>query len=99
MKKQIKLVSLAAAALLAVAPAVASTVYAESTTNATNTTTNVSDTNPVITYNGKTYSQDQSINDVAANASFNYIPVRTMNAMSNTVAAIQKSFHCYCFKY
>lgn len=92
MKKQIKLVSLAAAALLAVAPAVASTVYAESTTNATNTTTNVSDTNPVITYNGKTYSQDQSINDVAANASFNYIPVRTMNAMSNTVAAIQKVF-------
>ncbi len=92
MKKQIKIISLAAATLLAVAPAAASTVYAESTTNVTNTTTNVSNTNPVITYDSKTYDQDQSINDVTDNAPFNYIPVRTMNAMSDTVAAIQKAF-------
>lgn len=96
MNKRTRLISLAAAALLTVAPTLATTVQADtsatSTTTTTTTTTNITNTNPMITFAGKSYSQDQSINDVTDNASFNYIPVRKLNSMSDTLAAIQKAF-------
>ena len=92
MNKRTKLISLAVAALLTVAPTITSTVQADTTTNAVTTTANKTSTNPVITFAGKSYDQDQSINDVTDNASFNYIPVRKVNSMSDTLAAIQKAF-------
>lgn len=92
MNKRTKLISLAVAALLTVAPTITSTVQADTTTNAVTTTANKTSTNPVITFAGKSYDQDQSINDVTDNASFNYIPVGKVNSMSDTLAAIQKAF-------
>lgn len=92
MNKRTKLISLAVSALLTVAPTITSTVQADTTTNAVTTTANKTSTNPVITFAGKSYDQDQSINDVTDNASFNYIPVRKVNSMSDTLAAIQKAF-------
>lgn len=92
MNKRTKLISLAAAALLTIAPTIASTVQADTTTNAVTTTANETSTNPVITFAGKSYDQDQSINDVTDDASFNYIPVRKMNSMSDTLSAIKNAF-------
>ena len=69
MNKRTKLISLAVAALLTVAPTITSPVQADTTTNAVTTTANKTSTNPVITFAGKSYDQDQSINDVTDNAS------------------------------
>lgn len=69
--KKTKIISLAAAALLAVAPVAVSVVPVSAADNTQATTTNNENSeNPVITYNGKKYDSDQDITDVMANTSF-----------------------------
>ncbi len=97
MNKKFKMIRIAAAALLAVAPVVSTTVNAADTaqtstsssntqnnqtattntqsTSSTTTTDNVNSENPVITYNGKSYDHDQTID--FGDVSFNYQPVMT----------------------
>ena len=70
--KKAKIISLTAAALLAVAPAVTNAMPVSAANNAQATTTanNSTSENPVITYNGKTYDSDQDISDIISGTSF-----------------------------
>lgn len=70
--KKAKIISLTAAALLAVAPAVTNAMPVSAVNNAQATTTanNSTSENPVITYNGKTYDSDQDISDIISGTSF-----------------------------
>ena len=92
MNKRTKLISLGVGGLVGVGGRIGWSVEGDTRTNNITTTANKTSTNPVITFAGKSYDQDQSINDVTDNASFNYIPVRKVNSMSDTLAAIQKAF-------
>lgn len=86
--KKMKLIGVAAAALLAVAPVLSTTsihaavAYTPSTTSKTPTATV-----PMVTYNGVTYTQSANIT-LANNESFNYAPVGS----TVDVVAMQKAF-------
>lgn len=66
--KKIKVISMAAAALLAMSPIIASSTVANAALTA-----NVN--SPVITYNGKRYNTDQTLTSSDINASFMHVPL------------------------
>lgn len=76
MTRKIKMISLAAAALLAVVPVVSPAVVHAADTTSTTTTLNSNAENPVITYNGKKYDSNQDITAAIANSSFSRVPLK-----------------------
>lgn len=87
MKKNLKLVSVAAAALIAASPIISSVIPVHADTDTAIPINNDIASNPVISYNGMSYGNDTTIN-LADNAPFNYVPVgNSVNA-----ADIEKAF-------
>lgn len=76
------MISLAAAALLAVVPVVSPAVVHAADTTSTTTTLNSNAENPVITYNGKKYDSNQDITAAIANSSFSRVPLKEVVLLS-----------------